>query len=170
MKESLICLRCPLGCPLEAEHDGRCLVAVSGQRCKKGVEHAEREIFHPERIVTTTVRLEGAAFPLLPVRTRGAVPRERTFAVVEAASRLTVRAPVRLGQVLIAGVAGTGVDLVASCSVVAAGSGAAAAPLPVAAPGPSPAPSVTATVRRRRVIRRRRRKSEEGTEAGGAGA
>ena len=138
VKDPLICIRCPLGCFLEVDHDGRHILLVTGNRCKKGLEYAEKEIFHPERIVTTTVRLDGAEFPLLPVKTGGAVPRDLAFRVIEAASRLSVRAPVSVGQVLLADVAGSGVDLVA-CRGAAAVRSAAAVGGGAAAGGAPPA-------------------------------
>jgi CxxC motif-containing protein len=159
MRQPLVCIQCPLGCFLEVEHDGRRILQVSGNRCKKGLEYAEREVFHPHRIVTTTVRLAGADLPLLPVRTSQAVPRDLCLRVVREASRLTVAAPVRAGQVIVANVLGSGADLVATrtvpgCPAARAGDGGDA---PAEAAGERPArkkrrPSAPA----RRFARRRR--------------
>ncbi len=154
MKDPLICIRCPLGCFLEVEHDGRHILVVTGNRCKKGLEYAEREIFHPERIVTTTVHLAGAAFPLLPVKTTGAVPRDLAFRVIDEASRLTAQAPVQAGQVLLADVLGTGADLVA-CRSAAAVPGAAADPASGEPPAGRPAGGLRTFMRRRKVRGRR---------------
>jgi CxxC motif-containing protein len=117
MKEDLLCTICPLGCELKVEHDGKQIQTVEGNRCKRGVEYSEKEIFHPERIVTTTVAIEGAAVALLPVKTERAVPKELGFRIVETASQLVVSAPVRLGDVLVEDILDTGVNLVATRSL-----------------------------------------------------
>jgi CxxC motif-containing protein len=120
MTENLLCLSCPLGCELTVDHTGKELREVRGHRCPRGLEYAEKEIFHPERIVTTTVRITGAAIDLLPVKTDKSVPRELCFQVIAAASACIVNAPVRRGQPLITDLAGTGANLVAARTLPAA--------------------------------------------------
>jgi len=118
LQEKLICTICPIGCELTVDHDEREIKAVEGNRCKRGPEYARVEVFHPRRMVTTTVRITGAAVPLLPVRTDQSVPKEATFDVVHAASRLSVEAPVRVGDILATDVANCGANLVATRSLV----------------------------------------------------
>jgi len=114
MSVTLICIVCPVGCELTVSHDDERIIEVRGARCGRGGEYAEREVFHPERIVTTTVRIRRASVPLVPVRTSRAIARNRTFEVLEQASQLWCTAPVRAGQVLSTDIAGTGADLVAT--------------------------------------------------------
>ena len=117
MNIELICTLCPIGCNLRVEHDDVRVRTVEGNRCKRGVDHAAVEIFRPERIVTTTVRILGARLSLLPVKTARAVPRNLCISVVEEASRLTVHAPVKVGDTIAPGILGTGVDLIATRSL-----------------------------------------------------
>ena len=116
VKDGFICLACPLGCELKVEHDQSSILKLKGNRCKIGISYAEQELFHPRRIVTTTVRILGSSQPLLPVRTREAVPKSMTREVVRLASAVAVRAPVGMGAVIISNVAETSTDLVASMS------------------------------------------------------
>ena len=118
-KESLLCTNCPLGCRLEVEYGKKELIAVEGNKCKKGLEYAEKEIFHPVRIITTTVSIDGASIPLIPVKTDPGVPKELSFRVVACASKLRVKAPVKAGAVLIEDVLDTGSNLVATRTVEA---------------------------------------------------
>ena len=97
--------------------------SVTGNRCARGVRYAMDEVTNPRRTVTTTVRLEGGQVCLLPVKTREPVPRDLAQAVVAAASRATLRAPVLLGDVVLGDVCATGVDLVATRSCEAASEG-----------------------------------------------
>lgn len=117
----LFCLACPLGCVLTVRTKGGELRSVTGNRCRKGIAFAEAELASPRRLVTTTVRLEGGRIGLLPVKTSTPVPRDLAPDVVRAASRVMRRAPVRLGDTVIANVCGTGADLVAtrSCGTAA---------------------------------------------------
>ena len=49
-----------------------------------------------------------------PVKTAQAVPKEKMTEVMAALDRVTLHAPVRTGQVVLADVCGTGVDVVAT--------------------------------------------------------
>ena len=66
-----ICILCPLGCELKVSHDERRILDVRGNRCVRGAEYAEREVFDPVRVVTTTVRILGGGSGLLPVKSAG---------------------------------------------------------------------------------------------------
>ena len=114
MTEELICTICPIGCHVIAEYDDDKLLSVRGNQCKRGPEYAEKEIFRPERMVTTTMRIHRAAVPLLPVRTAGAVAKSKTQDIVREISGRTATAPVRAGDVLIRDILGTRVDVVAT--------------------------------------------------------
>lgn len=115
-RQELICTACPFGCALSVRVKHGEVREVTGYRCRKGVAYAEQEVRSPRRTVTTTVLIEGARFGLLPVKTTGSVPRDAVPDVVRAASRVVARAPVRLGEVVLADVSGTGADLVATRS------------------------------------------------------
>ena len=117
MKENLICISCPMGCNLEVTYDTGKIIEVKGNTCKRGIQYAETEIFHPERIVTTTVRVTGAAIPFVPVKTEKTVSKEHTFDVVKRACRVKLRAPVSLGDIVVEDILGTGVNLVATRSL-----------------------------------------------------
>ena len=51
------------------------IVEVRGNSCRKGDDFARQEHVDPRRTVTTTVAIDGARWPRLPVRTNGAVPK-----------------------------------------------------------------------------------------------
>ena len=69
------------------------------------------------RTVTGTVRVTGGLLPVVSVRTRGDVPKERVLDVARALCRVHLTAPVHAGDVVIPNVLGTGVDVVATRSV-----------------------------------------------------
>ena len=110
-----ICTMCPNGCHLQVDeaHD----YAVTGNRCPRGAIYGKAELTNPVRIVTSTVCIEGAAHPSLPVKTAGDVPKGKMFDIVAALNDVCVQAPVHVGDVVLADVCGTGVDVVASRSM-----------------------------------------------------
>lgn len=114
MKKELICINCPMGCSLEVTYDADKIIEVKGNECARGKDYAAKEIFHPERIVTTTVCIKGAPIVVLPVKTEKSVPKELGSKIVEAASKITVNAPIKTGDIIICNVLGTGVNLIAT--------------------------------------------------------
>lgn len=113
-KRELICIGCPMGCPLSVELDGNEIVSITGQTCKRGEVYAKKEVTNPTRIVTTTVRVEGGSVDMVSVKTREDIPKGKIFQCVKALKGVTVQAPVHIGDVILANVAGTGVDIVAT--------------------------------------------------------
>ena len=114
MIRSLICIRCPLGCPLEVEISGDELFSVSGNECPLGADYALIECTAPMRMLTTTVPVTGSDIRRLPVRTCRDIPKDKIMACIEALRGITVSAPVDPGDVVLTNIAGTGVDIIAT--------------------------------------------------------
>ena len=117
MKRELICIGCPMGCQLTAEGENGVVTSVSGNTCPRGEAYAKKECVAPARTVTGTVAIEGAALPVLPVRTAGEVPKALVHEVARALRTVMVHAPAAIGDVVLQNVCGTGVDVVASKNV-----------------------------------------------------
>lgn len=103
-----------MGCPLVVELEGSDVVSVKGQTCKRGEVYARKEVTNPTRIVTSTVKVEGGKVDMVSVKTRDDIPKGKIFECVKALKGVTVKAPVHIGDVIVADVAGTGVDIVAT--------------------------------------------------------
>ena len=108
----LICINCPKGCELTVEKNGDDIV-VTGHSCPRGEAYGKAELVNPTRMVTGLVRVAGMRKPL-PVKTRTAVPKAKIGAVLFAMHQATAQIPVRIGDVIVPDVAGTGIDLVAT--------------------------------------------------------
>ena len=113
----LTCIVCPVGCRLRATVEDGQLVEVQGNSCKRGATYALDELCAPKRTVTSTVRVEGGFLPLVPVRTREPIPKDKIGQVLFDMARVEVKAPVRIHQVVAANVASTGIDVIASRSM-----------------------------------------------------
>ncbi len=111
MKE-LICIVCPQGCRLKVDEAND--YAVSGNRCARGEDYGRTELSNPTRVLTSTVDVLGSHIARCPVKTNGAIPKSKMFEAMEKVRAVKLTAPVRSGQVVIADLLGTGVDLVAT--------------------------------------------------------
>ena len=116
-KVNLICIGCPLGCPLEVEMEGAEVLTVTGQTCRNGEKYARKELTNPTRIVTSTVRVTGGTLRMVSVKTSAAIPKGKIFVCVKELQAIDIPAPVAIGDVIIADVCGTGVSIVATKNV-----------------------------------------------------
>ncbi|MCR5093973.1 MAG: DUF1667 domain-containing protein [Lachnospiraceae bacterium] len=112
----LTCINCPLGCALTVTIRGQ-EITVTGNTCPRGEAYGKKEVTDPTRIVTSTVPVEGGDIARLPVKTASDIPKDKIFSVMEEIHAARVKAPVRIGDVVIRNVAGTGADIVAARNV-----------------------------------------------------
>lgn len=116
-RRELTCINCPLGCALVVTLQDGEVVSVEGNTCKRGEVYGRKEVTNPTRIVTTTVPVDGSAeLRMLSVKTASDIPKGMIFDVMRALQDVRVQAPVRIGDIILADVCGTGVDVVATKS------------------------------------------------------
>lgn len=108
---NMVCTVCPRGCVMQVETEP---FFVTGNQCEKGHAFARQEIDNPKRVLTTVVKLTGGAQPVLSVRTDRLIHKADIFKVMNEIKKMTVSAPVSLGQVVAENVAGTGANLIAT--------------------------------------------------------
>lgn len=116
--KELICIGCPMGCPLTVEMNQGKVVSVAGNTCKRGDVYARKEQTNPTRIVTSSVIVENGSLAAVSVKTREDIPKEKIFDCMKALKGVKVQAPVHIGDVIVANVAGTGVDIIATKNVL----------------------------------------------------
>ena len=112
MEKKMVCVVCPMGCRLKVLANGADL-EVSGNKCKKGLAYANDEINNPTRMVCTTVKIRGGIHNVIPVKTDRAIPEKYKLDVVKAVSDIELSSPVKMGDIIISDLFGTGVNLVA---------------------------------------------------------
>ena len=119
-ERQLICIGCPMGCPLVVTLDGGKFVSVTGNTCPHGAEYGEKEVTNPTRIVTSSVFVEGAESGAKTVscKTGTDIPKGKIFDVIKDIKGLTVKAPVHIGDVVKAHVGGTDADMIATKEVL----------------------------------------------------
>ena len=116
--QKLTCIGCPLGCSISVSlSDNGEVSEITGNTWKKGKEYARKEVTNPSRVVTSTVPVTGGNLPVVSVKTASDIPKGKIFDCMEALKKVTVTAPVQIGEVIIKNVCGTGVDVIATKKV-----------------------------------------------------
>ncbi len=108
------CIVCPTGCEIKVKKGGVEKVTFDGYTCERGLEYAQQEYYEPKRILTTTMRIEKGLLPLIPVRTDKAILKEKLKDVLEEIAEMKLKAPIKMGDILIENVLGLGANIIAS--------------------------------------------------------
>jgi CxxC motif-containing protein len=108
----LICIVCPRGCRLQVDAENG--YRVLGNQCPRGEVYGRDELRNPTRMITSTVRVNGALHPRCPVKTSSPIPKGLIFDAVKTLDGVTLCAPVKSGQVVVKNVCNTGVDFIAT--------------------------------------------------------
>lgn len=116
-ERELICIGCPIGCPIVVKMEDGKVVSVTGNTCPRGEAYARKEVTDPTRIVTTTVRVADGKVPMINVKTEYDIPKDKIFDCIAELCGVTIKAPVHIGDIVLENVAGTGVNIVAAGNV-----------------------------------------------------
>jgi len=110
----LTCICCPHGCALKVIKEGDKVISVSGNNCSRGAAFGEQEVIDPRRVFSTTVPIEGAICGKIPVKLTAQFPKDRLVEAAYEIQKLRLKAPVKVGDVLIKDLLGE-----KGCNVVA---------------------------------------------------
>ena len=113
----LICIVCPKGCHLKVDEENG--YKVTGNGCPRGAVYGEKELVNPTRVITSTVRVEAETARRVPVKTNWDIPKGKIYDIMDELTKVTAKAPVNVGDVVIKDVLGLGVDIVATKKVTA---------------------------------------------------
>ena len=108
-----------MGCRLMVDDSDLADVKVSGNTCPRGAKYGKEEVVCPKRMVTSVVRVEGGDVAMLSVKTKDAIEKSKIFDALDALKGVSVNAPVKIGDVVVKDVLGTGVDFIATKNVSA---------------------------------------------------
>ena len=117
MKE-LICIVCPRGCQLKAKVENRELIAISGNTCARGKTYALNELTNPTRMITSTVAIDSTELKRLPVMTDKPISKELIFEAMKEINKVKVKAPIKIGEVVIKNILDTDVNIIATRNIL----------------------------------------------------
>ena len=115
--ELITCINCPMGCRMEVTVEDGAVVSVKGHTCKRGEVYAHQECTLPLRMITAVAPVENSVMPV-SLKTRTPIPKAKIEDCMRAIDELKLKAPIHAGDVLIANVVGTDVDVIATKSVL----------------------------------------------------
>jgi len=113
-KKHFVCVVCPMGCEIDVVHDGSKIISMEGNKCEKSEEFVSQELIEPMRILTTTVRIQGSRWPVIPVRTDKAVPKRLFPRIIRQLRDIKLQAPVNILDVVVKDVLRTGASIIAT--------------------------------------------------------
>ena len=110
MSKELTCIVCPRGCRLTIDDN----LNVTGNSCPRGAQYAKDEMTNPKRMITSIVRVKNRENMMVSVKTSQSIPKGQIFDVMAEIEKVSVNAPVHIGDIVIKDVLGTGSDIVAT--------------------------------------------------------
>ena len=113
----LICVNYPKDCRVTVYFEGDKIIGIDGYSCKEDLSYVEKEVTRPMRILTSTVRIDGAVNRVLPVITENEIPLDIWREAMSEIKGLRVTAPMEINDVIESDFMGTGVNLIASRSM-----------------------------------------------------
>jgi CxxC motif-containing protein len=113
-KQHFVCVVCPVGCEVDVVHDGSKIISMEGNKCEKSEEFVSQELIEPMRILTTTVRIQGSRWPVIPVRTDKSVPKRLFPRIMRRLKHIKLQAPVNMLDVVVSDVLRTGANIIAT--------------------------------------------------------
>ena len=116
MKE-FICISCPMGCHLSVDDTDKSNIIVTGNTCPRGKIYGINEVTRPKRMVTSSVKVTGGIDLVVSVKTKEAIDKNLIFDVLNELKNIEVKAPIKIGDIIIKNVLNSGVDVVASRNV-----------------------------------------------------
>lgn len=115
--KQLVCVNCPKGCNITVTLDNGKVIDVKGYTCEKGKNYAAQETVRPMRVLTSTVKIEGAPLRVLPVMTDQEIPLDLCEKAMVEIRTIDVKAPIQMNDVIVPNFLGTGANLIASRSM-----------------------------------------------------
>ena len=114
----IVCVKCPMGCKLKIIMDEENKISdISGYTCERGKQYAVQEITDPKRIIPSSIKVVNGELPLVSVKTDRPVSKKLISEIMLIIKKSAVTAPVKVGQVIVKNILGTGADIVATRQV-----------------------------------------------------
>ena len=109
----IICTVCPKGCHMNIDDN----LTVTGHQCSRGEMYGKNELQNPVRVITSTVKIKNAIHRRCPVKTAEPIPKQLVPEAMCLLNNVELTAPVKIGQVVIPNICGTGIPFVTSRSM-----------------------------------------------------
>lgn len=111
MIKEVFCDKCGKRCLLSIDKYED-YIEVKGNMCDIGIEYAGLEINKSKDIFTTLVRIKGAKYNVVPVKSTKPLDKKLWIECSKALSRIHVGAPISIGDIVCKNILNTKVDII----------------------------------------------------------
>jgi CxxC motif-containing protein len=114
------CVLCPNGCPIIVNIDNDetpAVTRIQGSVCKRGEEWVHQEIENPMRTIASSVPVKDGDGLMASVRTNRPIPLSKILQVIEEIKKVSVQAPISIGDVILRNPANCDTEIVATRSI-----------------------------------------------------
>lgn len=116
MIKEFICIGCGDKCVVSLDWD-RKNIEISGNKCEEAIKYAKEEKVNNKDIFTTLIRIKGAKYNVVPVKSNKPIDKNLWVECSKALGMLHVGAPIRIGDVVCYNLLNTGVDIICTKNV-----------------------------------------------------
>ncbi len=116
-KSTYTCIICPISCKISVIQKENGELEISGNKCNRGIVYAKNEFTCPQRMLTTTVKINGSKFNRLPVISSKEVPKAQLRNYLDEIYKIEVTAPVKEGDIIIKNIFDTDIHILAARSM-----------------------------------------------------
>lgn len=116
MIKDFICSECEKKCAITVNDEYEQL-DIKGNLCSEGIKRAKLEIKSNKGILTTLVRIKGAEFNVVSVKSTHPIDKNLWVECSKALSRLYVGAPIKIGDIICKNILNTGVDIICTKNI-----------------------------------------------------
>jgi CxxC motif-containing protein len=93
------------------------VLGIKNHLCKLAGPYVESELFDPRRLLTTSIPVDGGDWPLVSVKSDPPIPKHMMLEAMDEITGVRVEAPIKVGDVLMTNILGTGCNVVATRNV-----------------------------------------------------
>lgn len=112
----MICISCPMGCPLTVKQADDGTITVTGNTCKRGEAYGIAEMTAPKRVVTSIVKVGNRDDAFVSVKSAAPITKSKMLEAMDIIRAAQISAPVRIGDIVIENILGE-TDIVATSNI-----------------------------------------------------
>lgn len=113
MNKQVICIVCPKGCKVFVNEENG-IYTTTGNACNRGNIYGIQEAIEPKRMLTSTVKINGALHQRCPVVSSGPIKKDLIMEALKVLETISLSAPVTIEQIICHNICDSGVDILVS--------------------------------------------------------
>jgi len=119
-EKEFTCVVCPNGCSITVKYnegDPPHIIDVTGYSCPRGKKWVMQEMENPLRTFSSSVLVENGNFLEASVRLTKPIPLTKVFDVMAEIRKIKLKAPLKIGDVILKDPAGTATDVIVTRNI-----------------------------------------------------